>query len=118
MTDQLYSDHKNGLEWESAVTEIKQVFQCGAKKFQHQSVVFAARSKIVDMRKPICNNEYSTPHKLFAHMQHTLQLLLFIYNTYWLESEENLSLLKSSGVYYSTIRDEHMKVQMHISINI
>jgi len=54
-TDQLYGEHNDGLEWECPVAQIKQVFQCWAKQFQHQSVVLTTRSEVVDVWKAICN---------------------------------------------------------------
>lgn len=52
-TYQLYSYHKNRFKRKRSITQIKQIFQTRSQQFQHHSVVFTTRAKIVNLRYTI-----------------------------------------------------------------
>lgn len=52
-TYQLYSYHKNRFKRKRSITQVKQIFQTRSQQFQHHSVVFTTRAKIVNLRYTI-----------------------------------------------------------------
>lgn len=52
-TYQLDSYHENCFKGKCSVTQIKQIFQTRSQQFQHHSIVFTTRAKIVNLRYTI-----------------------------------------------------------------
>lgn len=57
LTHQLYGYHEDGLQGESAVTEVEQILQAGAEKLQDHGVVLPARPEIKHLRNPFCRKQ-------------------------------------------------------------
>lgn len=54
ITHKLDGNHENSFQWEFAITEVEQIFEARTQQFQHQRIVLATRTKIVNLWHTIC----------------------------------------------------------------
>jgi len=59
ITHKLDGNHENSFQWELAITEVEQILKARTQQLQHQRIVLATRTEIVNLWHTICQTQKS-----------------------------------------------------------